>query len=44
MWPSANDTTTEVKTITILYADVAMAVSIPVYVAGCCAAMARVPC
>jgi hypothetical protein len=30
----ANDTATEVKTITTLYAEVAIAVSIPLYVTG----------
>jgi hypothetical protein len=33
----ANDTTTEVKIITALYAEVAIAISIPLYVTGCAA-------
>ena len=42
-YASARETTTEVKTITPRYADVASAFSIPLYVAGGAAA-ARVPC
>jgi len=33
--PSANETTTDVNTITTRYADVASMVNIPVYVTGC---------
>lgn len=39
---NANDTATEVKTITTLYAEVAIAVTIPLYVTGCVAVWA--PC
>ena len=43
MYESANETTTDVKTITPRYAEVASALSMPLYVEGACAA-ARVPC
>lgn len=43
MYESANETTTDVKTMTARYAEVASAFSIPLYVDGGCTA-ARVPC
>ena len=43
MYASAKETTTDVKTITPRYADVASALSMPLYVDGGCAA-AREPC
>ena len=42
-YDSANETTTDVNTITARYAEVASALSMPLYVDGGCAA-ARVPC
>lgn len=45
MYPRAKETTTEVKTMTTRYADVAIAVSSPVYVTDCCCtAPARFAC